>query len=264
MYDIWPLIIISLALIVAIIITLRHFPALAVLDVDNIPEEKERQTKEKIIQERIKRKFKFFDKIFKKINDFFSRIFQAWEKKLKDLKAERRHKKEELSLEDINLEDRIKILLNQAKVLAKQESWDEAEKKLIEVIKLDDKNFLAFWDLGEVYHSQDKYQEAKQTLLYTLKLTKTEPEPRSNNEVANINHSLCLINQSLGDLDQAKLHLEESLSLDAKNPRYLDLMLNLCIMKKDKLEAGRILDRIIEVNPDNNNISDWKKQIEAL
>lgn len=260
MYNIWPLIIISLALVVLMFIIVRHFPALAVLDVDNIPEEKERRTKEKIIQDRIRRKFSFFDKVFKSINTFFAKIFEKWEKKLKALQSEKKQKKEESNLEELSVQDRIKILLNQAKDLSRQESWDEAEKKLIEVIKLDDKNFLAFWDLGQVYHDQNKYQEAKQTLLYTLKIA----EGRTSGEIANINHSLTLISQSLGELDQAQLYLEESLRLDAKNPRYLDLMLDLCIMRKDKLGADKFLNQIKEANPDNNNIPEWEKQIEAL
>ena len=52
---VWTLVILSLAVILFIII--RKFPALAILNVDNIPGEKEAKFKEKIIRQRVERDF---------------------------------------------------------------------------------------------------------------------------------------------------------------------------------------------------------------
>lgn len=264
MYNIWPLLIISIAFLVIIFIVLRHFPALAVLDVENIPEEKEQQTKEKIIKQRMKRKISFLEKFFNNISTFLNNIFNRLFEKLKSLQEEKKQKKEEIILSEVSPEEKIKILFSQVDDLIKKEDWDEAEKKLIEIISVDDKNFLAFWRLGEVYHLGSKYQEAKQTLLYALKLSEIFVDSVSSNDIANLNYSLALINQELVDLDSAAFHLEKSLELDPNNPRYLDLMLNLCIIKKDKFRAEDFLNRIKEVNPENNNISDWGEQIKNL
>jgi tetratricopeptide (TPR) repeat protein len=264
MYNIWPLLIISIAFLVIIFIVLRHFPALAVLDVENIPEEKEQQTKEKIIKQRMKRKISFLEKFFNNISAFLNNIFNRLSEKLKSLQEEKKQKKEEIVLSEVSPEEKIKILFSQVDDLIKKEDWDEAEKKLIEIISVDDKNFLAFWRLGEVYHLGSKYQEAKQTLLYALKLSEIFVDSVSSNDIANLNYSLALINQELVDLDSAVFHLEKSLELDPNNPRYLDLMLNLCIIKKDKFRAEDFLNRIKEVNPENNNISDWGEQIKNL
>lgn len=264
MYNIWPLLLISIAFLIIIFIVLRHFPALAVLDVENIPEEKEQQTKEKIIKQRMKRKISFLEKFFNNISTFLNNIFNRLFEKLKSLQEEKKQKKEEIILSEVSSEEKIKILFSQAEDLIKKEDWDEAEKKIIEIISVDDKNFLAFWRLGEVYHSESKYQEAKQTLLYALKLSEIFIDSVSSSDIANLNYSLALINQELADLDNAIIHLEKSLELDPNNPRYLDLMLNLCIIKKDKFRAEDFLNRIIEVNPENNNISDWEEQIKSL
>ncbi|HOZ53129.1 MAG TPA: hypothetical protein PK142_00435 [bacterium] len=264
MYNIWPLLTISIAFLIIIFIVLRHFPALAILDVENIPEEKEQQTKEKIIRQRMKRKISFLEKFFNNISIFFNNIFGRLSEKLKVLQEEKKQKKEEIILSEVSLEDKIKILFSQAEDFIKKEEWDEAEKKIIEIISVDDKNFLAFWRLGEVYHSEDKYQEAKQTLLYALKLGEVFVDSVSSNDIANLNYSLALINQELADIESAVFHLEKSLELDPNNPRYLDLMLNLCIIKKDKFRAEDFLNRIREVNPENNNISNWQEQINNL
>ena len=264
MYNIWPLLIISIAFLIIIFIVLRRFPALAVLDVENIPEEKEQQTKEKIIKQRMKRKLSFLEKIFNNIFVFLNNIFNKLSEKLKFLQEEKKQKKEINVLSEVDSGEKIKILFSQAEELIKKEDWDEAEKKLIEIISVDDKNFLAFWRLGEVYYSKNKYQEAKQTLLYALKLSEVLIDSSSNNDIANLNYSLALINQELDDLDGAIFHLKKSLEIDRNNPRYLDLMLNLCIIKKDKFKAEDFLNRIKDVNPENNNISDWENKIENL
>jgi hypothetical protein len=57
MYNIIPLILILLSLGIMAIIIVRKFPALANLDVDNIPAEKEAKFKEQIISNRLKRSF---------------------------------------------------------------------------------------------------------------------------------------------------------------------------------------------------------------
>lgn len=243
---------------------MRHFPALAILDVDNIPEEKERLIKEKIIKDRMKRKFSFFDKFFSDILNFFNKFSNIFWSKLSKLQEEQKKKQEEQVLLEISLEDKIKILFSQADDFIKNENWIEAEKKLIEIISFDDKNFTAFLELGEVYHFEQKWQEAKQTLLYALKLAEIYPEKADLLEVANLNYSLALINKALNDIDEAVLNNSKSLDLDQNNPRYLDLMLDLCIIKKDKNLAIEYLNRIKEVNPDNNNILEWEEKINEL
>lgn len=261
MDNLWPIILISISLLVIIFIVIRHFPALAVLDADNIPEEKEQQIKEKIIKNRMARKFSFLNKFFGTIADWFNKLSNVFWSKLNDLQKIQKKQQEDRSLLGASLEEKNKILFSQADEFIKQENFEEAEKKLIEIISLDDKNFLAFLELGEVYHSEGKWQEAKQTLLYAGKLAEIFPQKVTGSEVANLNYSLALINKELNDLDGAIDNLYKSLDIDQNNPRYLDLMLDLCIIKKDKGLALRFLDKIKEVNPDNNNISKWEEEV---
>lgn len=242
----------------------RHFPALAVLDADNIPEEKERRIKEKIIKDRMRRKFRFLDNFFNKISKVLNKVSYIFWSKLENWRDRKKEERMEKSLSDVSIEDKIKMIFAMAEDFINQENWVEAEKKLIEIISLDDKNFLAFSELGKVYQTQEKWQEAKQTLLYTVKLAELFPDKVNVNDFSNLNYSLALINKELDDVPAAMLSLDKALEIDPNNPRYLDLMLNLCIIKKDKNLATLFLDKIKKSNPQNNNISDWEKEIDIL
>ncbi len=264
MYNIWPIVIISISFLVIIFIISRHFSALAVLDVDNIPEEKEGRIKEKIIRERIRRRFVYFDKFFNEILNFFDNIFEYFHLKLDSLKQKQKEEKDDKMLSKISSGERMKILLSQAKSLTESDDWVGAEKKLIEVISLDDKNFMAFWELGEVYCSQEKWQEARQTLLYALKLADVCVDKIASRDVSSLNYSLALINKELNDIEGAFLNVRKALQFESNNPRYLDLILDLCIIKKDKELSFEYLNKIKEVNPENNNIPDWQESVDKL
>ncbi len=263
MYIVWFLIFLILIFIILFII-IRRFPALAILDVDNIPEEKESKIKERISQERIKRKFSFFSKYFLFFINFINKVFDRFWFKLKKIKEEKEQKRESESLSRISPRDKIEVLFSQADDLIEDEKWDEAEKKLIDIISIDDKNFRAFLSLADVYQSQEKWEEAKQTSLYALKLSEISDEKIDNNDLANLNYSLALINKELDDTDSSFDNISESLKLNPNNPRYLDLMLDLCIIKKRKDLASDFLNKIKKVNPENNNIPDWEEKISSL
>lgn len=240
---------------------MRRFPALAVLDVDNIPEEKERQIKERIIKSRIKRKFSYLDKFFALVGKFFINFSKYISNSLDNFKKKQEKKIESNVLSEVGEVEKLDLLFSQVETLIREEKVEEAEQKLIEMISLDDKNLLAFFELGKLYHSKGKFQEARQTLLYALKLAETD---NLKTDQAEINYNLSLIASDLNDIDGAILSLLEALDKDAKNPRYLDLMLDLCIIKKDKNLALEYLLRIREVNPENKNILEWEAKIEGL
>ena len=261
MYNIWPLIIILLCLLVILFIIIRRFPALAVLDVENIPEEKEQEIKERIIKSRIQRKFVYLNKFFGFVGNFFLKASNFIWDKLEKFKKQQEKKIESNILSSVSKEEQIKILFNQVEPLIREEKLEDAEQKLIEIISLDDKNLLAFSELGDLYYLEGKLQEARQTLLYALKLAEVQ---NSGKDEAEINYNLSLVSRDLQDVDGAILSLLKALEKDQNNPRYLDLMLDLCIIKKDKNLALEYLDRIKEVNPENQNIAEWEEKIDKI
>jgi biopolymer transport protein ExbD len=78
MYNIIPLIIILICLAIILAIILKKLPLLTSFDTSEIPAEKQSETKEKIMNERLKRKAKFF---YGKVTPFGQLIVNFWQRK---------------------------------------------------------------------------------------------------------------------------------------------------------------------------------------
>ena len=76
--------------------------------------------------------------------------------------------------------------------------------------------------------------------------------------------SLSWVFKELGELEDAKQNIQEALDLEPNNPRYLDLILDLSIIKKDKESALYYLEKLAEVNPENNKLNELSERIEAI
>ncbi|MEI7620653.1 MAG: hypothetical protein WCJ57_03755 [Candidatus Falkowbacteria bacterium] len=264
MYDIIPFILILISLIIIIAIVIRKFPQLAILDVENMPSEKAEKIKERIIKSRLERDFtKWNVRVadFLKIATKRLNFFGTWLEKLREMKEKHQ---EDKKLASISLEEKIELFLNQAQDLVKKEdveSLSEAEAKLIEIVSLDQKYLPAFIELGEVYAKLKKYAEAKQTFIYALRLLELKDDPSTE---AEINYQLSLANENLDNLDEARDNIIESLKIEPNHPRYLNTLLDLAIMQKDKTLAQEALDRLSEVNPENQKLGEWQGIIDSL
>jgi len=264
MYDIIPLILILVSLVVIIIVAARKFPALANLDVNNIPAEKEARFKEQIVSNRLKRSiFKWNSKILRFIRPilhFTNNFFKAQYVRLHELK-EGYNTNQNISPEE--LDKKIDQLLKSAEELSKQDDLTGAEKKLIEVIGLDSKNIEAFKQLAHLYFDRKDYEEAKQTFEHILKLEEDvdDTETMKTGETC---YNLALIGEESENFEDAVNYIKKALKIEANNPRYLDTMLRISIIIKDKILALDAYDRLKKVNPDNQKLDEFKAQISEL
>ncbi|HZJ41402.1 MAG TPA: hypothetical protein VFD51_00030 [Patescibacteria group bacterium] len=262
------LILIFISLVIIVLIIIKKMPALAILDVDNMAKEKEAKFKNLIIKKRIDRDIAkvsgIFGRFFIKLNSYFSQVTQRATDRLK--KAKLKHKisdiipyqKKEIILKDLILE---------SEKLIKAEEYSEAEKRLVEVISLDQKNLLAFYNLGKVYEKLRKYPEARQTYNYALKLSKQEIKEGVEDiyiTPQEVYFSLAELEQKADYIDAAYDNVLEALEIGENNPRFLDLIVNLSIIKKDKNSAWQYFAKLSEVNPENNKLSEMKSQIEKI
>ncbi|MDD5341470.1 MAG: tetratricopeptide repeat protein [Patescibacteria group bacterium] len=263
MYNIIPLIIILLSLAVILFIIAKKLPLLAAFDVNSIPEEKEAETKQKIMEERLIRKAKhIYSKIhpiFKTIGNFLARKIDDFKNKMAALEERNRKKaKKEVLVtkkEFEGLEKNLDEVIAEAEKLAKEENYDLAEKKYIEAIGLDPKNISAYRGLGNIYLDQKHYEEAKQTFEHVLKL---------NEQDALAYASLGEIAEASGNHEEAQAKLIKALASAPNNPKYLDLLLTSSILAKDKETASRTLATLKEVNPENQKILEFEKELNNL
>jgi hypothetical protein len=104
MYNIIPLILICVSLFIILIVVVRKFSALANLDVENMPAEKEARFKEQIITGRMQKSLAKWKVRFGKFFGFFGRkiggLFQFAQRKLQEAKKNYSVEKAPLPTED--------------------------------------------------------------------------------------------------------------------------------------------------------------------
>lgn len=268
MLSIISLIAIGLAVIVILTIAIKKFPALAILDATNIPGEKEAKFKERIIKARVERDIARWSGFLGRIWLFLSKRLSA------SLKAQQASLKKIKSNYQLNIkmpwfekQKKIKGLLLAAEDFLKKEDEKGAEEKLLAVISLDQKNIGAFFQLGELYVNQKKWSEASQTFSYALKLARQQSANKADvGEITlqRIYFAEAEVEKEAGNLDAALENIREALELEPNSPRYLDLILYLSIMRKDKALAQESWDKLAAVNPENQKLEKWKGKIANL
>lgn len=260
--------IIVICLLVILFIILKKFPALAILDAKEMPGEKEAKSKERIIKQRLKRDLSkangFLARVKLALNKFFNSFLDNYYTKLKKIKAERRREEKN---HPIDRQNTISQLFLKAKEAKMQEDWQKAEESLIEIVSLDTKNLVAFYDLGKLYFEWKKYSESRDTLLHVFKLyhqLKGDPESIEDINPQEIRFSLAEVNLELNNLDEAIEYISQALDKEPNNPRFLDLIFDLSIMKKDVKSAKQYYKRLVEVNPENKKLEELKEQIKQI
>lgn len=256
MYNIIPLLLILISLSVIIVIVSRKFSVLAALDVDNIPAEKEAKFKERIISNRLKRNL---IKYWAKSNRVLSPLGRLAGGYLKS----RLHKLYQAKNvyqagERADSPEIVDQLFSQAEELKKRDDFSGAEKKYIEIIGLDSKNLKAFKELGWIYFEKKEFEEAKQTFEHILRLKE------GDEDIYDIHFSLAEIYRAMGRLPEAARCLKKALKIEPLNPRYLDTMLEISIIIKDKALALDTYEKLLKANPENNKLEEFKKQIDEL
>lgn len=296
MYNIIPLIIILLCLAIIIFIISKKFPLLATFDVSSIPEEKEAETKQKIMEERVQRKAKvFYNKIspiFKIIGNFFARKLKDISQYLKELEEKnRKRSKQEMLVtkqEFVSQENKIGNLLKEADEFLAKDDFANAEKKYIEIISLDHRNINAYRGLGNMYIAQKNYADAKQTFEHVLKLNKLDDiayaslgkiaqeagdfaeakddfQKSINIKNSAVHHfELAEVCLKMENYEEAVQNLEKALEYEPSNPKYLDLLLTISINLKDSGRAFSLLRRLKEVNPENQKIPEFEKELSNM
>ncbi|MFP4514534.1 MAG: tetratricopeptide repeat protein [Parcubacteria group bacterium] len=262
MFDILPIILIIVSIIIILIIIIRKFPALAILDVESIPEEKEAKFKKQIKKQLFDRALgrysggvaRYWLDIGKKINEFFLAIITNLNKKKRSYLSQKR-----ISFEQ--KEKKSKKLLNEIDEHINQEDYEKAEEKAILILEFDKHNELAFEKLANIYFLQKKYEEARETYSFLLKLIEEKEDELAK---AKIHFTMADISQKNNDLSQTKEDLHQALSIDSKNPRFLDKLVEINIETKDKEAALDAFTRLFEVNPDNKKLSKYKEIIENM
>jgi len=261
----WIIIIIAIFVIFAIVA--GKFPALALLDIDNIPGEKEARFKEQIMRQKVERDLMVVTGVIGRIYLFISRhvsgLLKSAQTNLKKVKLNYKKVARIYGPEKDKLLERLFVDYQE---LFDKELWNQAEDKLLEIINFDQKNLLAFFKLAELYDEQKKWPEAKQTYGHALKLARQSARYNDDTTIPiqEIYFSLAESVRRSGDNKGALDNVREALEYEPNSPRYLDLILDLSIIEKDKELAQASLSKLAVVNPENQKLNDLQDRINEL
>ncbi|MFC1598975.1 tetratricopeptide repeat protein [Patescibacteria group bacterium] len=296
MYNIIPLVVILFSLVVILAIIIKKLPLLANFDVGSIPEEKEAETKTKIMEERLQRKAKHaWGNVFpylKHLGKSLKNSYELYFAKLKSLETKYKTKPKTKTLvtkkEFDDFEKKKDHMLKSADDFVEVEDYEEAENKFIEIISLEPKNIEAYRGLGNLYFLQGNYEDAKQTFEHIVKINKEDDMAYARlgtiaAETGDLQDAKKSFMQSI-DIKSKAIHfselaevcykleeyadaignLENALELEPNNPKYLDLLITVSIAAKKKNKADKVLQKLKEVNPDNKKIEEFEAEIKDL
>ena len=262
----WVIALVSLAVIIFIV--LRKFPVLANIDIGEIEAERQAELKRKILNDKFKRSvskvFKELNKFLKPVGKSLGQLFGLLYNRLVNLKE---NYTEETQVAGEDVVKKIEALFAEAQDLTHKEELAKAEAKYIEIIGIDSKNYKAFELLGENYFDREDYEEAEQTFEHAIKLKeqlKKAGEDISDMELAKTFFSLGLVHQKMSNSSMALAKIKSALELEPNNPRYLDKIVELCIMTKDPITAKDYCQRLESSNSGNKKIKEFKEKIREL
>jgi tetratricopeptide (TPR) repeat protein len=292
----WISIIAGLALIGSVVgiltIVSKKFPQLSLIDADSLPEEQHRQRKREIVAARVNRAaLAGWQKAAASLAQPLVRLRDGFRRQFKKLLTmDKQFRNEGLArAKNERREAVVAKMMTQAEKLVEQGKFGEAEKKYIEALSIDERFKPAYRGLGELCMSQKRYHRAVETYAFLVKLTVREscdqtvtdlmgvPVPRheafseqcaaspaAHAEIAKRYAELAAANQADGKTTAGRVALETAVAFEPSNPKYLDLLVEACILEGDQERAYEALAELREANPENAKVEAYGERIAAL
>ncbi|MFA6197659.1 MAG: hypothetical protein WC734_00695 [Patescibacteria group bacterium] len=267
--------IVLLSLIGIVFLISKKTKELSRSDILSPKQHKELKTKEQIIARRLERKFSKFGLV---INNFGKPVAQALRSgahriytALQELEARYHHRTLSKEVGESRATGHAFVKLNtEASTLLNDENYKAAEKKIIEMITLDPMNPDTYRKLGELYVESKQFELAKETYQYVITLVKKQQSEIEVND-GSLNIQLAADYLVLGhifqdDNDQvaALNYFEQACKLDPNNPKNLDHLLESSLATRNKVSAWEAYDRLKSVNPDNQKLAEYEREIKKL
>ncbi len=296
LYTFIPLFLILSGLILVLWIILRHFPQLALLDVDSLPQEQQMRTKKALLEQRYQDSMKELGEKFSVVRDPFMKGWK-WVQSLFRAKVTKTYTsyKRTQALDARNSKreaapvEAIAALMKDAETALLAQEYDEAEQRYIEVVRLSPRNVEAYRGLGRLYFEMEQWKEAEEVYLFIVRLDPHDTRALNRlgmiamekeqwndavryfkraveleGDVAIRHYDLAQAYMKLDKLDLARASFERVFALEPHNPKYLDAFLQLCLAVKDPVRAQELLQEMKIANPDNQKLEDFQHRINEL
>ena len=252
------LVLVALGAGVVIFVLFRRAPTAALIDVKNLPVDRTAKKKEEIIAERIVRtSIEKFEPV-RKVADhgwmWLRERFRRLAHRAFELERRSEHVAR-LKWDALTASTRMHTMVKEADALAKEEKYVEAEKKYIEALSIEQKNPKLYEKLGRLYMRNKNYDQARDTLRFASRLSPND---------ASVVASLGEIAAARSEYNDAITYFQHAVSLRPRSPRYLDFLLEACIMGGNRAGAKEALTRLSAVNPENAKLGEFDRRIKGM
>lgn len=250
----------SVSVLVIVGICLGKIGHLRVIDVSSIPEEHARTLKNKLILERLQRVGRGKWRVFALFAAGFSRslsrlgrraiqklyAIEQYYQKLNRVASEGQH---------AYTHDVVKRMVDEAEGYVREEEYIPAEKIYIDIISHNPKSIDAYEGLGNLYLAKGEYDQARETLQFTLRLSPND---------ASVNVSLAELELKLGNPRVAVEYLRKAVGKRSRNPKYLDFYTETALRVGSLKDVRHGLTQLKKVNPDNQKIAEFEERFDVL
>lgn len=283
----------GVALAVILVTLFRHWREIRLIDPESIQEERERRKRDELMLQRLERikadKFGPLSLGLKRLAVWGKTLFHAAYIRLIRLEKFYAQAKSPFAFIAPSAKERIKLILDEARSLARDLKFAEAEKRYLEILSLDARHWDAYKGLGLIYIKQKLWQQAAETFEFLVKSKKADDA---------VYAALAEIAENAGDwakaedlrrkavdfrprlanrqAEMAQFHLErgnpqkawpfakQANELDPKSARYLEISLDTAILVGDRLEAQRRYDKLRLLSEDRPKLQAYREKIDAM
>jgi tetratricopeptide (TPR) repeat protein len=188
-----------------------------------------------------------------------------------------------------SVQDRIQSLIDEARSLARDLKWADAERRYLEVLSIDNRNVDAYKGLGNLYLKQRLYPQAHETFEFLVKIRKADDACYAG---------LAEIAEAEGDVmtaeamrikalelqprradrhaELAEFYLSRSqpgkawplakraADLEPKSAKYLTTAIEAAVQTGNHAEARRRYDKLRLISSDSQKLQSLKERIDAI
>jgi tetratricopeptide (TPR) repeat protein len=264
-------------------VVVRKFPQLSLIDTSALPLERDARKKKAIINDRASRMTAAFGRrIAATLTRGFERLRERFRSAYRKVLALERQYRKEKPVPAAQADAKIAVLAADAERLRKAGEYGDAEKRYIEILSIDRKNADAYWGLGGLYSDAKRYDQAKETFAYLVRMIRKDSRCLHGEDGSAVEGRPCAAGSSAhadiaagwlesglaaiaaGNRAEARIALERAAAFEPANPRHLDLLLDACILEGDKSRASEVFAQLKAANPENNKLDSFAERIASI
>ena len=272
---------------------LLHWGDLRLLDPMTIKEERQKKERQELMNRRFERvsaeQTASLGRAFRGLWRSMRDSYRAFYRRLRALDASYKKVKNPLAAMAPSQKERVITLISEAKSLARDTKWAEAERRYLDVLQLDPRSIDAYKGIGQIYLKQKLYPQAKETLEFLLKTKKSDDATYAGlAEIAEVEGDMeraeayrvkaaeASPNQAFRHAELAQFYLarkrpeyarepaERAIELEKQSVKYLELAFDAAIANSMATQARELYQKLRIASDDADRASVWKEKLEQL